>query len=339
MRWYKLTIGNNVFSAGQSNLLKNIMSNSAELNIRFDVKVFESNSASIIGTFQIFNVSLEWFLQAQSKKDLAITLEAGFSENSPLVKKCNYSKATNNVLINGVVQNMIGDFNDILSVVTIYYVPISSVNVANYDLKLSIETNDKPAQKIIDYLTKQNLGLTFKTTDVAKNLTYSGGSLQVKGNSLTSFLKECESIVFKTQDTNTNIKHTITNYSECILYSDMAEIAGATHTIKADDFIKQPQMIDFSGTLQCTIRLSPDFKVGDIVNISGVTPAIQGAYTSIKALTSSQDTTKLFYTGAYRIKSINHLGEYYNIAPDSWTTQIECVPTDDTLSKIGVVSA
>lgn len=345
MRWYRLKIGNEVFEGGKSSLLKNLVSNSAEINISFNIQIFESNSASIIGTIQLFNVSLEWFLLTQSKKDLDITLEAGFSDDSPLVKKCKYSKATATLLLSGKIQNIIGDFNDIQSVVTIYYVPYSKRSDVSLDLKLKIENGDKVANKIINFLSNHkdlktnSLACVFNATSEAKSLKYSGGSIQIIGNSLSGFLKDCEKIKFKKKDKQVNLKHTISNYGECLLYSDISEIKGANHTIEARDFIQQPQMLDFSGSLQCIIKLAPEFKVGDIVSIAGTTPAIQGAYTNIKALTPSQDTTKLFYTGKYIVKSVNHMGEFYNIASDSWTTQLECVPTDETITTLGLTNA
>lgn len=329
MRWYRLKIGNEIYEGGKSSLLKNLVSSSASLNISFNISIFENNATSILGTLQIYNASLQWYLQTQSKKGLDIELYAGFSENSPFVTKMNYSKDFNNLLLKGEVQNIIGDFSGIQSVVTIYFIPYAKDTTTALDLKLVISDNDKPAQKVMDYLNNNKalsengrLAIKFYASDEAKKQIYNGSDTQIKGDSLASFLESFRKMPMK----NYNFKYIFTNHKECKIHGGLSEFSGATYAINSNDFIKQPETIDFAGSLQCILKLSPSYKVGDKIKIKGVLPSLQSVSTSIKTLSPTQDTTKLFFTGEYQITSINHIGEFYNVAPDSWTTQLVCVP-------------
>lgn len=338
MRWYRLTIGNDVFEAGQSNLLSNLSSSSAQLNIQFNISIYDNNASSTLGTINVYNASLEWFLQTQAKKGQQIKLEAGFNESSPLIQRMGYSKNLNSTLLSGEVQNIIGDFSGIQSIVTIYFTAYTQQTNAKTTLKLAVKAGDKPAELVCNYLNSSqnplgeagNLAITFTGTSTASQLVYNSNRT-INGNSLAGFLNDLATLTFKD---NAHLYYTIQSNGTCVIYSDLSELKGASYAITARDFVKMPCMVDFAGTLQAIVKLSPHYKVGDYVSITGVLPELQGAYSNIKMLSPRQDTTRLFYTGRYIIKSVNHIGEYYNISPDSWTTQLELTPDEATTKQV-----
>lgn len=142
MRWYRLTINDNIVF--QSNKVYPRYYNPTPLNIEFEVQSFaQSGTLSTTCGIKLYIQSLSALAQLRSLEGKPIKLEAGWDYESGLAKHLDYVSVNNNVIFRGSIAGVTANFGAGTNESYLYITNAMFKPPSDVSYKLKITQNDK----------------------------------------------------------------------------------------------------------------------------------------------------------------------------------------------------
>ena len=319
MRYYSFVLGNKIFT---SNF------NPTPLNIQFNFRSFSDQAVVENGFIRLYNPPPDMFLEAKGFIDKAFVFKAGW-RSSPITDRLNYLPILNDLLVFGKVTGVLGEYSGKDTYIDFYYTPTEApksekkkkaTQLKEYTIQVLPNTPViTPVLKVASALLKTIVTplvgalAVLNTSNTIVTITFS------TINQLLKILAEDWGIF-----TAISPKHNMVYFR-----TENDVIPLGVNTLKKTEFISQPQVMNSSGELSAVVRLRPDLSFFDQVIIEpGMIPGFSNISATLTTL--SKDLTneyqKLFKTGAYFITSIEHTGDFYNLDPTAWSTQLTLMP-------------
>lgn len=325
------------------------------VNIAFETQIFSQNFSQTIGYVRLDNsFTLDDYMKLLTYKGKPMELYAGFSDNATFLKQMGYPTVQNKLIIRGVIQNVVADFSKMTKSVYFYFVPQSTIT-RNHDpysqnkrFALVLNTGDNIKEKLYELLDSNNLIdavsdapwelrwlTTVSSTEWIDNLKWTQGGIVLEADTFRAFWgRLCElGFIEEASDGSMRLYHIASHIDATnrlwLRRNDEPVDPSSTSIIYPQEVIAQPNLTNLAGGLNLTIRLRGDLNMNTIVTLSAV--KIQtGSLATNSGTGMSLNTPGIYagtlYGGTYRINSINHMGEYANGSPESWSTQLELMP-------------
>lgn len=314
MRYYKLQVG---FTE-----IYTTKDNPSPLHIEFNIQSFNASSAEVPGFIRVYNLPLKWFSNSKQYIGKNLKLFAGWHQSN-YVNKLGYGMVLNDLIVNATITNIQADFSTINPSVFIYFNP-------NKDDKIQakIEKKKQVAEAVIQVAKNGMFGAEIKKgmekftnwkieiSPVIAAKINGGQTWTLSVSSLDQLIHEIrrQKGIFVEADT-TNKKFTLTD-------SEGTTIPLGVKLLKASEIIIQPELDNAGMELTTTIRLRPDLAMNQLVMFMGALPVGASVLTSNMAGISYT----LFTQGIYKIKSVSHLGNFYNEDAQAWATTLSLTP-------------
>lgn len=335
MRYYSLKFGSSATNRPVNSLtevypyeITSSDKNRTPLNIQFNVKAFESGAAETIGFVKIFNISPTTFARAADLIGQKIKLEAGF-ETSPFTKKLNYANVVNKTIFAGEIANVLGNFSSENTYMSLYFNVNSVETLKLRESEKAIEVSIAPNTSVLNPLTQAIKTFTkftiYPETSLISLVSTASQTISFTARTLKELLTKTEAYL--------QIKHAFDGANSTIsLYKNKqpSALQSLAVTINASELLAQPEVLDFAGSLSVVMRLRADIRLGSNVNLVGIIPTIGSALSSSNYIGSVVRTRELFRLGSYKVIGVDHTGDYYGTAPESWSTSLSLVPNTPT---------
>lgn len=369
MRWYRLRIGEGLdgitdglsgnieLQSQSSSVPRN--NNPTPLNIAFNVTVNVGLSAQVGSVVKIYNLSQEFFVYLKNQVGKPIQLEAGFDANSPMIQKLGYPEIPERTIINSNIQSVMGNFETLEPWVAVSVGPYANTEEEQQKLQQRLEKVSKAHEQTSTHKFQIEPQKTMKDTlhKAVSNFLDDSWHIRFTNTLARMALAPATQGVFTAINTLSQLLSLMRNklgvgcaldYTNnvCVLYKctpgltnsdlrDYADVAnitgGGIKIISPTEFLSQPNAEGFN-TLSAMIALRADLHLGDMVILEGTIPTMS-SFEGIDTFISKgvNDNLKLFAPGVYMIMGINHNGEFYGTAPDSWSTQLKLVLVDSKM--------
>lgn len=357
MRYYKLTIdgapattakgvdsakwvfSSNAKSSSFFGLFKSI--NATPLQIEFCIRSFTSAATSVPAIIKLHNLPKQAYqmLQALAQDKPRVILEAGWNDEYIMSKKLGYEKITNQQILVGNIQNVMGNFmplDNYIIITTALAEPLEDMieyanEAAGEQVKdgfiAQFNQQEKIASKIEEYINnlvgegvkvilssfvKSQIAETMKSFNYSNLWTFLSGLTFTFGLNYLFDSSTQKLGLFKDKDND-----------------DKATLDFNNNEVKlvAADLITQPEALGYSNQISVVTRLRPDIKLGSKIQIGKVQTRLGAA---IQAATFSAEGIKdlnILNQGKYDVINVMHNGNFYGTSPDSWSTQMLLQPS------------
>lgn len=308
--------------------------NRAALNIEFEVASFSGGMAALPGFISITNPTPDFFVEAQAYIGGKLVLRAGF-EDSMFAKKIGYTFVSEDLIFVGKIANVLGDFSTNEPTLFIFF-------SIDKDAQAKALEKQKQASKDADHEKKKQLKeLTLNIPAEAKVAPFLIKGVQY----FTSWLVKPDPLLLSLTNpwTQTIALTAGTLETLLFLYKEYFDVEIAVNTqqqlitlyeskgatfvtnaveLNSNDFLQQPEILDFGGSISGIVRLRADIQPGTIVNIVGLMPSTAQLAAGVSGgfVSGTVDASKLFVLGSYRITQVTHKGAWANASPESWST-------------------
>lgn len=325
-----------VSSEGGKLVLESSPSNRAPLNIEFNIKSFSGGAAAIPGFIKIYNPPRDWFIKTRSTfVGKNIELKAGF-EDSIFTRNLGYSKVTDDLLMSGTITNILGDYSSRTPYMLFYFSPdtkkqqIQKIqNTQTSQLTVNIPPQSVLTSFIVEAVKFFTDWIVTPWATLA-SIAPSAVTITFTVGSLAELLVVLNN-KFNIESAVDPSRRSITLYKK----DDKDQPTTNSVSLKGNDLISQPEVIDQSLSISALFRLRGDLRLGSVINLQGVIPSVAGLASAQNFIGSAPDLDNVFRLGNYRIVSVEHTGDFHNLSVEGWSTAIRAVPHgQEGLSKI-----
>lgn len=317
--------------------------NRTPVNISFEINSYTEGSTNVPGFIKIYNPSPQVFTTQRKFIDKQLTLWAGW-ENSIYLKKIGYSQIYDNLLVNAKISGVSGDYIGLNPYVMFYFQAWSESEAIKHTAQTSslIKIQVPPNEPIIQIVLKALETLTSWKVIAHSSLM---GLLNTDTQTLVFFcstisellnwLKTAFSIIYRIDTKTQKITLLKQDLSKEERAADISA-NGAIKLIMPPEFLSQPQLQNVGGQFVATLRLRPDLRVGQYIQLgTGVVASfanMQSPFVNATMTYKMQAMLKnLFQGGVAQITKVQHLGDFMNISAESWSTMIEFILVDKGL--------
>lgn len=348
MRWYNLVVG----SGSQKYVFQSSPTlgfNATPLNISFSIRGVAGLHTQVTNVIKIYNVNPSMFMKLRDLVGKPLLLEAGFDDKSNFIRKLGYSKLANKTLVLSKVQSVFSNFDTSDTWVAIstgafgdtpkdstkledLYNEIDEKPYQTEGVALQVSMGEKVAEKIAEVLKfffkDQGWGLVISAS-AQIIVGEPGQSLQIAIKNIAQliwYVRERWGLALSFDSTN----------RECYCYKavDESDIAGLSKrgvtpvTITSGELLSQPQVLGINQRTIVTV-LRPDIHIGTMVALVGTIPLVS-QFQGIDEFVSQKvmNSTAIFAPGIYMVNAIQHSGNFYGSAPDSWSSQMTLTEVD-----------
>lgn len=356
MRYYKLTIKDgdtkqNILEVDSRSLW------AGALNVGFNLSIYEDTQVQSTGYIRVYGLNTAWYstnlkkllpqtLGSETKARATITLECGFVDSPLTTMYRASSKFHEGIMVNNsYIYNIAGEFSGADQYIDFYIGQIDSEGNETSKLQTSsitiqVNNGEDFGKKLVDELVKANfnegmieLSNNYVTTDKTINTT--GSDITFSGKSINSIVQQvCTAgylrvkyIAGKMVVSNDYREDDVARLAERVKDTAEALVAQASSSfnlglsnmlvVTPHNLLAQP-VYNTVNELSVTVPLSPTLKLGDMVLIKGATPS---GITDLNN-NATYDNSILFQSGVFKITKLNHVGEFSNTSPASWSTQM-----------------
>ena len=358
MRAYELKIGD----SGEFGHFIGGIKNVTALNIKFNVNAYsDALSTSIPNTVEVFNLPLKYFINANDYKGKPIYLSAGF-DKSVLALKARYKSIKTGLILQGTIRNVVPNFSSLTTPSVMFAImmgsaqqiagaPSNPIKGKALVIKSSRINKEELTLWMMNFLPP-NIRIAFDNS--VRNLVLSGNQSKVlTANNLSEALNKLMGINLYTYTTGNTINvqylkdkqswnkagvglnmstpiKSLSNIKEGsnFITTTIKQKTEIVVDIDEWDIVSMPQVIN-SVTLQLTIRLRPDFKIGTKVRLPNKLLKTTLSDSSFGAVMALQGEMKVFLGGIYTVTGVNHTGEYYSTNVNSWITSLMLSKLED----------
>lgn len=320
-------------------------------NIAFEIQIFAENISQVPAAVRLDNIfTLDSYKEMLKYNYLEMELYAGFIDSSTFTKRNAYTQIKQTPIIKSPITNIIPDFSGITKSVWFHFIPSSNAKLrrtatqqtAKYSLHLTNGDNIYTKLNAFmgdfknSYKTTTFL-ITLKADEKAQALNYAGGDTIVSAETLNGFLQKLTKLDFKIDNSIAHLKfYFLTTNTLQMEVDERCLLSGGAQDnpiiLYPQDFIKQPTLTNLNGNLLCQMRLRNDTTINSYCRISGAkisSAGVSGEVSTGVAMTNPAVLAGVLNENSlYQIVAINHIGEYYNPAANSWSTQLTLIPGD-----------